>query len=81
MALSGSVLANLIKTNMAAEFGAPVDDDLALKAAKVIADAVVQHITTAGVVSVTSTVNPLGLIAPNGPVTGTATATGTGTIS
>ncbi len=80
MPLSGSVLATLIETKMAAEFGTPTDAALAKKAAKVIADAVVEHVTAMAVVTVAPGI-PVTTAGSAAAQTGATTGPGTGTIA
>ena len=76
MALSATTLAGLIKSKLLADGDSAAVDNEALTAlCACIAEACVEHITAAAVV----TVPALGLISPGGmtpaPVTGTATGT------
>lgn len=79
MPLSPSILGALIKTKRLAKLdpsqivnNAALEDDCAA-----IAEAVIEHITAAGLV----TVNPLGLVSPPGTAGGPVTGTATGTIT
>lgn len=79
MALSASVLSNLIKTQrLAGNPAAMVEDNAALqKDCDAIAAAVVAHIVAAGVV----TVPALGIAAPPGTAGGPCTGVATGSIA
>jgi hypothetical protein len=75
MALSKTVLGALMHSKMDALSNEDKADRA--KTFEALADAVIQHLTTAGVV----TVNPAGLLAPPGTAGGPVTGAATGTIS
>ncbi len=72
MALSGSILKDMILAKLQAG-GIDTSNEFFKGAifAAAVAEAVVEHLTTAGTVTVPGT----GLVAPNGPVSGAATGT------
>lgn len=86
MAMSSSGLTSDIKSKLDALFGTPVDPTIQTNVIQAIAEAVVDHIKNNAVVTLDSdsvSVPAAGLVAPNGPVTGSATGTlaqDTGTI-
>lgn len=77
MAMTGDGLFNAVK----AALGVAQDAALQEAALKPICQAIVDYIKSNGAVSVTVTVPGTGLVAPNGPVTGSASGSGTGTIA
>lgn len=86
MAMSASGLAGEMKTKLDALFGAAIDPSIQQNVLDALAEAVVDHIKNNAVVTLDSNsvnVPALGLVAPTGPVTGSASGTlvqDTGTI-
>lgn len=87
MAMSATGLAGEIKAKLDALFGPATDPGIQGDVLKAIAEAVVDHIKDNAVVTLDSdsvSVPAAGLVAPNGPVTGSANGTlaqDTGTIA
>ena len=80
MALNANVLANLIKTNVEAATGNPMPS-ISQTVWQAVADAIVQHITTAAVVTSTVAVASVSGVTVGAGVSGPGAGTATGTIT